>query len=99
MWRLRRICLYLLFSTLIIRGFTQFKPADTASYKIITAGPEYKKPASYQKLWGRNWRIDWNTPVRVPYLWLNKVDGGLTPSRTNGGNETKGLRLQSPNGK
>lgn len=74
-------------------------PTDTSAHKIAIAGLEYAKPQSYQKLWGRNWRTAWVTPVRVPFLWLDKVDGGLTPSKNNGGNETKGLKLTSPTGK
>src|SRR5882757_8417684 len=96
---MQRFYLFLSFIVLFHKGFTQIKPADTSTTKIIAAGPEYKKSKFYQKLWGRNWRIEWMTPVQVPLLWLDKVAGGLTPSKTKGGNETKGLRLQSANGK
>src|SRR6185436_1766770 len=99
MWLLKRLCLFFSFILFLNTGFTQPKPIDTLSHKIIAAGPEYKKSASYQKRWGRNWRTAWITPVRAPYLYLDRIDGGLTPSLSSGGNETKGLRLKSANGK
>jgi len=99
MWRPNRPCLLLLVVVLTHSGFSQTIPGDTSAYKIIVAGPEYAKPASFQKMWGRNWRTDWATPVRVPVLWLDKTEGGLKPQKTNGGNETKGLKLTSASGK
>src|SRR5436190_4460248 len=71
---------------------------DTAAYKIVAAGPEYKRPVSYQRWWGHNRRREWITPVRAPVLWLDSIYGGLKPYRTGGGNETKSLRLRSSNG-
>ena len=99
MFRLNQICLFSLCIFLAYHGLTQTTTEDTSAYRIVVAGPEYGKPLSWQKLWGRNWRVDWKTPVNVPTLYLDKFDGGLTASRTNGGNETKGLRLKSANGK
>jgi hypothetical protein len=99
MKRLTCSCLVLSFTVLTSHCFAQDKTTGNASLKLVTAGPEYKKPRSFQKLWGRNRRVEWSTPVQVPYLWLDKIDGGLKPSETNGGNETKGLKLKSANGK
>ncbi|MCY7311964.1 MAG: hypothetical protein LH619_14400, partial [Chitinophagaceae bacterium] len=42
---------------------------------------------------GRNYRQEWNTPVRVPVLNLAKENGGLTPVKKGGGKQTKSLRL------
>ncbi len=73
---------------------------DTAQYITIAAGTEYEKPLSFQKKWGRNRRQEWTTAVRVPYLWLQDVYGGIKPYRGGGGgNETKSLRLRSSTGK
>jgi hypothetical protein len=92
---------FLLLSIFIFinNGFTQSKPADTSSLKVIIAGPEYKKPAFYQKLWGYNRRMEWTTPIRVPVLWIDNIHGGLKPYKTGGGNETKSLRLKTADGK
>src|SRR5437660_5657060 len=92
-------CLFLSLTFFIARGLTQIKPADTAAFKIVAAGPEYKKPASYQRLWGSNRRMEWTTPIQVPVLWLDSVYGGLTPYKKGGGKETKSLRLKTKDGK
>lgn len=99
MWHLNRFSLLTFAIIIALNGFSQTILADTSSFKSIIAGPEYAKPKSFQKAWGRNWRTDWATPVYVPVLWLDKVEGGLKPEKTNGGNETKGLKLTSPGGK
>ncbi len=67
--------------------------------RMVLAGPEYAKPASFQKLWGKNRRLEWLTPVTVPLLLLDKYGDGLKPDEAGGGNETNSLRLQSKNGK
>ncbi|MEO6456554.1 MAG: hypothetical protein ABIN97_20930 [Ginsengibacter sp.] len=56
---------------------------DSSAYITISAGTEYKKSRTYQWLWGKNRRIEWTTPVRVPvgvaavrdkYIILNAPD-------------------------
>jgi len=95
---LKRFCLFLSFIILTNKGLTQ-KPADTSAFKIIISGPAYKKSKFHQCLWGSNRRKEWTTPIRVPVLWLDSVNGGLTPYKTGGGNETKSLRLKTKDGK
>jgi hypothetical protein len=73
--------------------------ADSSSYKIISAGSEYKKPKFYRWLWGNNRRVEWTTPVRVPVVYLDSIYGGLRPYQQGGGNETKSLRLKNADGK
>jgi hypothetical protein len=73
--------------------------SDTSSFKIIAAGPEYKRSASFERYWGRNRRAEWITPVKVPVLWLDSVYGGLTPVKQGGGNESRSLRLKTADGK
>jgi len=77
----------------------QLLEADTATYKRVVAGPEYKRPSSFQKLWGRNHRVEWTTPVQVPVLKLDTAYGGLIPYKEGGGNESKSLRLHTKEGK
>jgi hypothetical protein len=77
----------------------QLLEADTATYKRVVAGPEYKRPSSFQKYWGRNHRVEWTTPVRVPVLKLDTAYGGLIPYKIGGGNESKSLRLHTKDGK
>ena len=81
-----------------VKSVAQFK-ANTSASTTICAGKEYNKPNFYQWLWGKNRRTEWTTPVQVPILLLDSVDGGLKPSKAGGGNETKSLHLESPDGK
>jgi hypothetical protein len=72
---------------------------DSSVNKVVAAGPEYKKPKFFQTLWGRNRRVEWTTPVRVPVVYLDTIYGGLHPYQQGGGNETKSLRLTNADGK
>ncbi|OQP65908.1 hypothetical protein A3860_15055 [Niastella vici] len=73
--------------------------ADTATHKLIAASPVYQRPPLFQKLWGRNHRVEWATPVCVPILKLDTAYGGLIPYKIGGGNESKSLRLHTKEGK
>jgi hypothetical protein len=74
---------------------------DTTVTKTVTvaAGPEYNKGRFYQKLWGRNHRVEWTTPVRVPVLKLDTAFGGLIVYEAGGGNESRSLKLRTNSGK
>ena len=65
----------------------------------IAAGPEYKKSAFYQWLWGKNYRAEWTTPVDFPILNLDTVLGGLRPDEEGGGHQTTSLHLKTINDK
>jgi hypothetical protein len=77
----------------------QAQTNDTLTYKHIAAGPEYKKSNFHQKLWGKNRRIEWTTPVWAPLIKLDTAFGGIYPYQQGGGNETKSLRLKTGSGK
>lgn len=94
-----RSYIYLGLVFISLNSIAQTPVADTATYIRIAAGPEYKRPASYQKLWGRNHRVEWTTPVRVAVLKLDTAYGGLIPYKIGGGNESKSLRLHTKEGK
>jgi hypothetical protein len=91
------ICLGLTLITL--NSTAQSSKADTTAYKRVAAGPEYQRPLSHQKKWGRNHRVEWTTPIRVPVLKLDTAFGGLIPYEAGGGNESKSLKLRTKNGK
>lgn len=65
------------------------------SYKTESAGPEYKTSSFHQWLWGRNYRKEWSTPVRLPVVMLDTLKGGLTPAKAGGGNQTQSLHLKT----
>jgi Haemolysin secretion/activation protein ShlB/FhaC/HecB len=80
-------------------GSSQTNPrADTAKFKFLAAGPEYKRSSFYQWLWGRNYRKEWITPVKFPILILDKIKGGLIVKSAGGGHQSKSLHLQTHNG-
>jgi hypothetical protein len=64
---------------------------------IIAAGPQYKKPALYQFLWGKHYRTEWTTPVRIKKIDLDTAFGKLTPYASGGSRQTKSLRLRDEN--
>jgi hypothetical protein len=95
---LKNFFLLILISSGIEASIAQDTSPDS-SYKIIAAGPEYKKPGFYQWLWGKNRRKEWTIPIRVPVVNLDTLYGGLHPYAQGGGNETKSLRLTNTAGR
>lgn len=91
------IHLWLIFVSL--NATAQESVADTATHKLVIAGPAYKRPPLFQKLWGSNHRVEWTTPVCVPILKLDTAFEGLIPYKVGGGNESKSLRLHTKEGK
>ncbi len=70
--------------------------ADTlANYKIISAGPQYKRSGSHNFFWGRNYRKEWSKPVKLPVFLLNSEEGGLIPMKEGGGHQTTSLHLET----
>jgi hypothetical protein len=69
------------------------------SESVLTVpGAEYGASWPYRLLFGGQWRDDWTTPLLVKKLDLGTFDGGLTPLRRGGGQQTKNLRFKSANG-
>src|SRR5688572_12661436 len=99
-----RSCLLLIiiFFLLNVAGFTQTTTVvDSVSAGEITviAGKQYDKSSFHTFLWGKHYRKDWATPVKVPLLYLDSVNGGLTAYEKGGGRQSKTLRLRNPAGK
>jgi hypothetical protein len=69
--------------------------ADTVE---VAPGARYQAGWLHRLLFGGQWRDDWATPIQVRKLDLETFDGGLTPVRRGGGQQTKSLRLKSANG-
>lgn len=68
-------------------------------YKIISAGAEYKKSSFYKWFWGKNYRKEWTTPVKVPIVMLDTLKGGIIPYDAGGGHQTKSLHSKTKAGK
>src|SRR5687767_7205068 len=83
-------------------GFTQtVTVVDSVPGGPVTviAGKQYDKSSFHQFLWGRHYREDWATPVKVQVLYLDTVNGGLTAYEKGGGRQSKTLRLRNAAGK
>ncbi len=69
-------------------------PDYTDSLKIIAANPQYKQAGKLsRKIWGEHYREEWITPVAVPYLDLERKNGGLRKVKKGGGQQTLSLHL------
>ncbi len=72
---------------------------DSTKSIVVTAGAHYNKSKLHQVLWGRHYRKEWATPVRMPLFYLDTAAGGLVPYEAGGGRQSKSLRLRTAAGK
>ncbi|HZH95852.1 MAG TPA: hypothetical protein VEY06_08210, partial [Flavisolibacter sp.] len=81
--------------------FSNVSAQDTTMGKEITviAGKQYDRSWFHQKLWGKHYRKEWTTPVRIPLFNLDTAAGGLRPYEAGGGRQSKSLRLRTANEK
>ena len=81
-------------------SFAQNAIDDTSTkFKVISAGPQYKRSGWHNFFWGSNYRKEWSTPVRLPVFMLKDTAGGLIPEKEGGGHQTTSLHLETQNGK
>jgi hypothetical protein len=67
--------------------------------RTVTVGAEYEASGFHQLFFGRDYRALWTTPVTLDVLDLQGTEGGLTPVRRVGGQQTMGLALRSADGR
>ncbi len=65
----------------------------------VVANADLKGSGMKHLLLGRNYRKEWTQSVTVPVLDLGEEEGGLRPTRSGGGKQTRSLRLEDKNGK
>lgn len=65
---------------------------------VVQASLSYAAGKYHTWLLGRNYRREWQQPVRVAVLDLSGAYGGLTPVKLGGGMQTKSLRLRAADG-
>ncbi|MCE3075498.1 metallophosphoesterase [Chryseobacterium gwangjuense] len=79
-----------------INNYPNSFPATVSSTiypkKLIEKGPIYKW------LWGEHYRKYYGMPIAAPTANLSTLDGGYTPFREGGGNQSNSLRLKSQDG-
>lgn len=89
-----------------LAAFPAFGEADVAAQSdseptVVTtaAGARYSAGAFHRWILGRHYRDLWTQPIRVEVLDLDAVGGGLTPTRTGGGMQTRSLRFLGADGR
>ena len=71
---------------------------DSQHVKVI-AGKQYQVKPFKQWLFGKHYRKEWSTLVKVRIAYLDTLAGGLNPYQKGGGRQTKTLRLWDENKK
>jgi hypothetical protein len=66
---------------------------------VVIPGQNFKKSAYHNFFWGKHYRKEWTTPVRVSNFYIDTAMGGLKPIAEGGSRQSRGLRLKSGNGK
>ncbi len=66
---------------------------------MATASTKFKSGGLRTFLFGKNYRKEWGTPIKVKVINLATAFGGLTPIKMGGGHQTKSLRLEDKSGK
>lgn len=82
-------------------SFAQQAVSDTGAVPITTVvipGKEYDRSGYHNFFWGRHYRREWATRVRVNNFYLDTAAGGLRPYQEGGGRQTKTLRLRTRSG-
>lgn len=64
----------------------------------VAAGARYHGGWLRRLFLGDTYRDLWVTPIEVPVLDLGAYAGGLTPTKTGGGNQTRSLRFEDAHG-
>jgi Calcineurin-like phosphoesterase len=66
----------------------------------VSIHPAYDSVSGFHRaIFGENYRKEWAAKVKLPYLKLSKLHGGLAPEQRGGGMQTKSLRLIDRDGK
>lgn len=73
--------------------------AQAAERQTVTLGPQYGASGFHQVFFGHDYRRLWTMPVSVEVLDLKTEDGGLTPQKRVGGQQTLGLAFKGASGR
>lgn len=87
-----------LLSLLIVCSFFSMLQV-TAQDSVASKGSTFSTSGGRYFWMGKNYRAEWNTPVKAAVLNLSTEKGGLTPVKRGGGKQTKSLRLEGADGR
>ncbi|MBS1585970.1 MAG: BamA/TamA family outer membrane protein [Bacteroidetes bacterium] len=87
--------LVLVFSTFKLQGQEKTTVLDTmqsGKFVIVKAG-NYDRSGIHNFLFGKHYRPEWSTPVKVPVAMLDTTVQGLSPYKSGGGRQSKSLHM------
>jgi hypothetical protein len=85
-----------LLTSIRAEGQTSPRPPPRAD-TTMAASDQYGAGSLHRTMLGANYRDLWSTPITVPFLNLTTFAGGVRPTKTGGGAQTKTLHLVTPN--
>ena len=66
----------------------------------VQVHPSYANRGRFHRwFFGEGYRKEWAAPTKLPVLRLSQISGGLTPTQTGGGFQSKSLRLKDAKGR
>lgn len=79
-----------------VNNFPKSLPATVSS--TIYPKKLTEKGKIYRWLWGEHYRKYYGMPIEAPTANISELDGGYTPFREGGGNQSNSLRLKAQDG-
>jgi Omp85 superfamily domain/Calcineurin-like phosphoesterase len=77
-----------------------FDNQDDKDSLMVQANARYNQVGEWhRKLFGENYRQEWATPAKLPFIKISTIFGGLTPLQRGGGMQSNSLRLKDKSGK
>lgn len=74
--------------------------SPVADSVTVSVHPKYDSVSGlHRAIFGENYRKEWAAKVKLPYLKISQLHGGLTPEKQGGGFQSHSLRLVDPGGK
>ncbi len=83
-------------STLVSQTLPPIRAKDSVT---LVSSTKYEKGAIHRFLFGDNYRDIWATPIKVPVLDIADFAGGLKPTETGGGMQTRSLKFKGADGR
>ncbi|MES2431012.1 MAG: BamA/TamA family outer membrane protein [Bacteroidota bacterium] len=99
---IKTIIALIVFSFLYLNTFSQttiVKDSSDDKTTMVIPGKEYVRSGYHNFFWGKHYRKEWGTFIRVNNFFLDTAYGGLEVIKEGGSRQTMGLRLKSKEGK
>ena len=66
----------LVFPAFVIAQKTTITDSTEQGFRTVIAGKHYERSGLHNFLWGKHYRKEWTTPVKVPVINLDTEAGG-----------------------